>query len=337
MSKGAQTLSKLDFSDIILNEHGLFFLKGVPGMGSKLMLAKKLGPDVMQELQIIVQELMAKKVAEDCPAQRYSHANSRYRVSCEFDIMSGRTWFIRRMASHTPLLRDLTVKPAYVIDWLRSPQMGRGLCLFAGSQACGKTTLASATVAERLYTYGGHCVTFEAPAEMPLSGAYGDFGYCWQTEIPTEQDLPSYIVRAHVFASPDIIYIGEIKSSTAAVEALRIALGSPRQVVVATIHGIDLVSALKRLLDWTMAAEGANAATNLAMSLSTIVMLELKAGPDGKRFQEVPECLFVPFDDKATMSNSIRAQIRDGHLENLRNSIGQMRVKLDRTGLQGLY
>lgn len=332
---GARRLLAKPFSDLILCRHGPFFAKGIPGTGPGLLDLSCLGSEVVEELALMAQELDERGVGRQKAAERYTRHGVRYRVSAEEDIRAGSTWFLRRMPESVPALESLDLRPSFVRDWLMGSDMGSGLCLFAGAQASGKTTLASAATAWRLARFGGHCVTFEAPAEMPLAGPHGPRGYCWQTEIAGEEDLPRHLVRAHMFASPDIIYVGEIKTATAAVEALRMALGSPRQVLVATIHGTDVVSALRRLLDWAVHGEGASAAGDLAMTLSTILLLDLKADGSGRRWLEVPQCLLVPRQG-CPLAPAIRAQLAGGDLAGLAETMARQRARLERAGLQGL-
>ena len=61
---------------------------------------------------------------------------------------------------------------------------------------------------------------------------------------------------------PDIIYIGEIRNKYAASEALRVSLGSDDQIVVATIHGLDVPAALDRLATFAREIDGEVATSN---------------------------------------------------------------------------
>jgi len=312
-------LKDLEFSDLLLTENGEGRLRGVPGKGVSICSLPADCADEAKALPgILANQWLQKK---DATAIRYIHDGVVYRVSRAADVMSGQCWFLRKMPTTVPQIEDLGVPP-HIAKWLVDPQNNHGLVLFSGSQGSGKTTLASALLKTRLMMYGGLAVTFESPAEMPLSGYYGDIGQCIQTEVTSESDLPMMIQRAHTFAQPNIIFIGEIKSAVAAMEALRAALGSREQMVVATIHGVDIVSALQRLMLWGQELEGANAAMNLSMTLSTIVQLVLDSEGSQKQLR-IPEFLLVPFTGE--FSTSVRTKIRTGAMEGLKGEITRNR------------
>jgi twitching motility protein PilT len=183
----------------------------------------------------------------------------------------------------------------------------QGLVIFSGAQSSGKTTTASSYTKERLVMFGGHGVTFENPVEQPLNGLCGTHGWCFQTEISGEEELAAHIEMAHRLSAPNIIFIGEIRTRHAAVEALRIALGSDQQLVVVTVHGLDVASALERLVTWAREIDGENACQNLAASLLAVVHQRI-AEVNGKRLLHTPEFLLVPFTEE---SKAIRAKVRE--------------------------
>jgi twitching motility protein PilT len=183
--------------------------------------------------------------------------------------------------------------------------------LFSGAQASGKTTSAAAYIAARLALYGGHCVTYEHPVEMPLAGPHGDSGWCYQREIASEADLPAHIERTHRYGSPDIILIGEIRTQYAAAEALRVALGSRRQIVVATIHGQDVISALSRLLTWARSSYGDVACQNLSEVLTAIIHQDI-VFTAGEPLLKVPESLLLPYTRRK--ENSACVKLWQGNL-----------------------
>ena len=319
-------LKEIPFSDLILSD-GRGMLKGVPGFGSRLMNIDD--PEILSALGNLPNELQDKMLQrKQMAAIRHEFQGILFRV-CYADDVTSRAWFLRRIAERVPDLEELGV-PEHILKYMLSPKRNRGLYLFTGAQTSGKTTLASSLIATRLKLYGGLCVTFESPAEMPLHGQYGDFGRCIQTEIDTEDELPNRIMRAHTYASPDIIFIGEIKTAVSAVEALRIALGSNNQMVVATVHGISLEAALQRLLNWSRENEGDNAALNLSMSLSAVVHMALTQSEDGGKKLDLPQFLLIPF--KGDFSDQVRARLKTGQLTGLADDIQRQRALILRYG-----
>ncbi|MEG2005630.1 MAG: type II secretion system protein E, partial [Bilophila sp.] len=147
--------------------------------------------------------------------------------------------------------------------------------------------------------------------------------YCFQSEILSEQELAVQIERAHRYASPNLIFIGEIRTRFAALEVLRVALGSSQQLVVATIHGLDIITALERLLNWARELDG-NAAQNLANSLLAVIHQELHLD-NGKRVLRIPQFLLVPFSESA---KAIRSKIREGQLHSLGDDMREQRNRI---------
>ena len=265
-------LADLDFSDLVLEPDGSAKFK--KGAGSH---SCGLPDEYRKETNALREELenVARRLDASKTTFRHTHNGARYRVALMTNIDDRIIWFLRRQPGEVPpfFRRGL---PRYLENWLMAPEQRQGLVLFSGAQSSGKTTMAGTYIAERLKSYGGHAVTFENPAELPLNGNWGDHGHCYQSEISDESELPRHIVQAHRLASPNIIFIGEIRTKYTALESLRVALGSSHQLVVATIHGLDVTSALARLMLWAQELDGMNAYQNLSTTLLAVVHLELK-------------------------------------------------------------
>lgn len=321
------------FSDIILLPHDVGRLKGCPDTDQKLV---PIPADCLDEVRALrralPEEFMRKRVS---PLQQSSeqaevmldeesrgrsihivHEGIHYRAAATLDVSNNVTFFLRRLPKQVPAMEKLGLPP-HLVDWLIKPKTLQGLVLITGAQASGKTTTAAALVAARLARWGGHGLTLECPAEMPLGGAWGEFGFCVQTEIGSEHELAKQIECAHRFSSPNVILIGEIRTKVAAAEALRVAMGSSRQVVIATAFGLNLFTALAGLLKGAKEIDGASAAHNLASCLLCVIHQDLKSTESGK-ILSVPQHLLVPF---STEGGTIRAKIREGHLMSLQDDI----------------
>lgn len=336
-------LSGLSFSDLILLPDGRGLLKGVPGQDQQLVPVPETD---LEELNGLPKALLDSfrlrselECSQDGPGTRrhpdtirFRHCGVSYRVAAYDNIDNGRTWFLRRLADKVPAL-DAIGLPPQIVQWLLAKEQSQGLVLFSGAQASGKTTSAAALIHSRLALHGGHGVTFENPVEMPLAGKHGENGHCFQTDMTSESELAAHIERAHRYASPNIVFIGEIRSKYAATEALRVSLGSSQQMVVATIHGLDVGAALERLLTWARELEGDAAWQNLASSLLAVIHQELATGDDGKRVLRCPEFLLVPFKQS---SNGLRAKLRDGQLTYLRDEMREQRNRIQYKGINDI-
>lgn len=318
-------LAELQFSDLLLFPDGTARLKGCPDAGPQLV---PVPPDCVSEIA----NLPALLARQDQLAMRYQHNGITYRVARIDDVDGQRIWFLRRLADAVPQFESLGILPV-LSSWLLGAEQRQGLVLFSGPQASGKTTAASSFVARRMCLFGGHAVTFENPAELPLAGSWGAYGYCFQTEIGSESELAQEIERAHRYASPDIIFIGEIRTRHAALEALRVALGSSRQLVVATIHGQDVVTALDRLAAWARELDGDNACQNLADALLAVIHLSLESDGEGNRKLSSPQFLLLPFRDD---TKGIRAKLRDGKFHTLADDMRELKARIANKGEQGI-
>lgn len=322
------TLSSLNFSDLLLLSEKRAYLKGTSDYDQQLVAAP---PDCEEELGGLLRVVEAAYAKIDpMDSTRVSFGGVSYRVAGNEGVM-GKTWFLRRLPEQVPDFNSLGL-PEPITAWLLSPERQKGLFLFSGPQSSGKTTSAAAFVAAKLALQGGHAITFENPVEMPLEGRHGEHGYCFQTQIQSEAELSRHIERSHRYASPNIVYVGEIRTKHAASEALRVSLGSSRQMVVATIHGLDVITALDRLMTYARELDGEVACQNTAQALLGVVYQEL-IGDDvtsGRRTLRVPQFLLTPFTEK---SKSIRAKLREGNLIGLENDIREQRGRIRFMGL----
>lgn len=334
------SLAEYDFSDLILLPDGRAFFKGTPEGDQQVVSVPEYTDDAVEEQEEVATllPLVERKFEEtrttDDPflgCVRIRHQGVSYRAAGHIGI-EGRAYFLRRLAETVPDFSSLLL-PMGVDNWLLEAENSKGLILFCGPQGSGKTTSAGSFVASRLRRHGGHSVSFENPVEMPLAGPHGVHGFCFQTEIREEAELGRHIERAHRFASPNIILIGEIRSTFTASEALRVSLGSSQQLVVATLHGLDITTALDRLLGWARESDGDMACQNLAHSLLAIVYQELTS-TNGKRTLNVPQFLLIPFTDG---SKGIRAKLRECRLLSLEDDIREQRNRIKLQGIDGAF
>lgn len=337
------SLAAQEFSDLLLFPEACY-LKGCPGEGQKLIAVPD---DCREEIARLVQrlpeEFMRKRVdplslddgilpsEASGPAPeaargrsiRMEHEGLRYRVAAAQNVNGELSYFLRRLPETVPPLESLGL-PDYLLKWLMEPPTMQGLVLISGAQCCGKTTTASSLAVGRLARHGGHGLTLECPAELPVGGAWGEYGFCLQTEINSERELARQIEYAHRFSSPNVILIGEIRTKYAAVEALRIAQGSNRQVVIATVFGLDLLTALGTFLRGAKELDGESAGDKLANCLLCAIHQDLHSTEKGYVLR-VPDFLLCPFTEDG---DTIRRKIREGTLKALADDIKQQKNRV---------
>lgn len=146
---------------------------------------------------------------------------------------------LRILNDHALLHVEELTRDRDVQEWLRLvTKHHTGLVVFSGPTGSGKTT----TLYTLLDTAEGKKIfTLEDPIEVVHEGYM-------QLQINEKQHL-SYAdgIKQLMRHDPDIVMIGEIRDSEAAVMAVRCALTG--HLVVTSLHAQDCVSAILRLLD----------------------------------------------------------------------------------------
>lgn len=164
------------------------------------------------------------------------------RISLRFAIMAGyhqSSGVLRILNDHSGLsINDLSFDPDTVQYLSHITDHTSGLVVFSGPTGSGKTT--------SLYTIldavnGRKIYTLEDPVEVVHERYI-------QLQVNEKQHM-SYAegIRQLMRHDPDIIMIGEIRDSEAAMMAVRCALTG--HLVVTSLHAQDCVSAILRLLE----------------------------------------------------------------------------------------
>jgi len=300
-------LKNLEFSDLIVGGQGAF-LKGCPGRPE---LCGVQDADQKSEINEIWNDLQQKQENEFL----YCKDGIQYRVA-RMKTVDG-TWFtLRKGMQKLPSLAELGL-PKPIIDTILDSEYSHGLLLFSGEMGSGKTTSASAYVGDKLCSSGGHAVTLEDPPELPLQGAHGA-GVCFQQEVKDKQ-FAEAVVSAMRYASPKIIFLGELRESASVSEALRAAING--HIIVATIHAAGIIETLDRLRALAKQRDGDAANNLLASGLFGIIHQRLVEQKEKKKLKT--KVLFA----KKSIS-SIRSKIREGQIHQLNTEIQQQQNEL---------
>ena len=251
------------------------------------------------------------------------HDGVRYRVS--IIRAQSQPWFVMRRA-----IRDVPALTTFeglqiLEDPLLEAATRPGLIIATGQTGSGKTTFLSALLRHVLERHGGVAVTIEDPPELHLEGQYPK-GRCFQLFVP-EPDFPIGLRRA-LRHRPRYILVGEIRSQPAAVAALQASITG--HAVLTTIHGGSVTQALMNLV--AMAAPNGRtemAWQRLAEALQGVV--HLQRIPDRKAPRA--QMLLLP---GVASEEAIRARIRAGQLEGLRDEMEQSLARARRGLLPGL-
>jgi len=300
MTSGCPTLRSLAFSDLLLGERQGPLVKGLCPSGGG---SSPLGP-LPSSFHAEARQIQAALASQSKDEFAYVHDGIRYRVS-RIVTVDGIWYCLRRGPATIESLEGLGIS-AVIRQRLCSAEMHHGLVVFSGAMRSGKTTTASALVAERLRLFGGHAVALESPPEHPLQGPHGH-GFCLQKEV--EGDLENAIVATLRYGAPEIIFLGELRSSGEVAQALRAAING--HLVITTFHAAGVQETIRRLLALGRTHEPL-AQELLADGLRCVVHQNLQ----GKSLR-----LQFLFLDGSRIGQAATAKIREGE-------IGQMATEI---------
>lgn len=240
----------------------------------------------------------------------FVHDTISYRGSY-LKSQKGTVFVLRKLPSTVPNLEDLCLQDS-VISAVMNEEL-TGLVLIAGAYGNGKTTTASAIVKARLQKFGGVAVTIEEPTEMPLEGSHGN-GLCYQTSVENGDWYES--MRKTARYAPDIIYLGELRDSETAREALRASINGV--YVIATIHADDVTSAIERLHSLCLGHTGGKEETGSLLANGLACVLHQKLLAEGGQRVPSVECLRVK---EAENSPTVKTLIKQHEFSRIQSEI----------------
>lgn len=251
--------------------------------------------------------------------------NGRVYRGHRIESISGRFYSLRKVPQFIPELDKLGIDRGIVKMLLHPRLSAGGLVLIAGETGQGKSTTCASFLKARMEKYSSFCLTLENPPEFPLHGAHG-MGMCIQTEVPVGK-FPEALrgaMRCYPTQGNSILLLGEARDPETAGEALRIAMNG--HLVVTTIHGGDITSAMKRMMAMAVASPGMGeieAKSVLSSAFRLVVNQRLRTGRNGEKKLET-QALFSPGG-----SSPVANKIREGRLEGLGTEIQQQQMLLE--------
>lgn len=323
----------LEFSDLYVTEQpGLCWYKRTPDSLTVIPVPDPMKDELEQLYGILCAQ--SKSLGTEFSIAwppRPAAGTSREKMRCKLMTLGSRkmVFVCRRFNLIASNMSQLGVPNAFVKQ-LTSPKLKDGLVIFMGKAGSGKTTTASAFTMERLALHGGVCWTVENPIEIQMEGKHGN-GWCYQTQVSSDEGIGPAI-RDMLRASPNIIYIGELRDSLAVQEA--ITAGISGHLVVATFHSSDLINGLVRL---SMLAKDEMISAALADSLRAAVHLSLHihdpnreppqgSEPKSRGTGTPPRVLSVePLWMTGESSDALKSIIRDKSFHMLKSEVDKQR------------
>lgn len=305
-------LKDLKFKDIYLGK-SRSLLSGVPNTKDPVPAPDTAVGD-LASLRLLCEEIQKATAREEFPVRS---GNVSYRASV-METLSDSVFVLRRMPETVPRPEELSIHPGYV-EMLTRPGLS-GLIVVAGPFGQGKTTTASSVMAARLSKFGGVGVTIEDPPEMPLEGDHGE-GVCYQTWV--ERGEFGEACRKAARWAPSIIFIGEIRESEAAAEALRASING--RLVFCTIHADSVPMAIERIYSLAVGAIGNpdDAAGLLGNGLLSVMHQRLEGEPRKPKV----EFLWLGDPDAAGVRNMIRQRKFDQVSNEVKLQLNRMVVR----------
>jgi len=152
-----------------------------------------------------------------------------------------------------------------------------GLFLFVGSTSAGKSTSMASLIQYRNQRHAGHMLTIEDPIEFTFRHDKSIIG---QREVGFDTLSYENAMREAMREAPDVIMVGEIRSS-ATVEAA-MGFADTGHLVISTLHATNTIQALERLTYLLPSDQKSRVLMDLSLNLSAIVAQRLIKGSDGR-------------------------------------------------------
>ena len=236
--------------------------------------------------------------------------------------IDGEGYFLRRLKLPVPNINTLGF-PDATLATLKSLGKSRGgLILISGATGSGKSTSIYSLLTEYASVYGDVVISIEDPPELPVQGSYNNRGIWYQVDaVQAGGYLPAMIAAMRY--NPRYIFLGEIRSSETAREAIRAAVNG--HLVMSTIHGNSIQGAIFALQQIALGSE-----TDLGLvrsilgdGLLAVLHQELSFTSLGTRRLK-SELLYVGGVP------SMVSKIRSGKLELLSNEIEAQKIMLSK-------
>lgn len=306
------------------------------GRPALLRINGKLQPMQMAALSAAQVEDLARQILSERQLQSFELKNeidtaynwegvARFRANI-FRQKSTLSMVMRIIPANIPSLADLDVPDIYN----KIATSERGLVLVTGSTGSGKSTSLAAMINEINEHSAEHIVTVEDPIEFVHPDKQSSV--C-QREVGLDTETFSSALRYLLRQDPDVILIGEMRDT----ETVRAAVSAAEtgHMVFSTLHTMDTVQTLDRILDFFPADQQAQIRQQLAVALKAVICQRLVMRADGTGRIPAAEVMVVTPVIKAMILENrfknIGQYIKDGEQSGMM-TFDQCLVKLMRAG-----
>ena len=180
---------------------------------------------------------------------------------------------LRSIANHIPTMEELKL-PEVLKDLSMTK---RGLILFVGGTSTGKSTSLASMIDYRNEHAAGHIITVEDPIEYIH---HHKKSIVTQREVGLDTESFEVALKNTLRQAPDVILMGEIRSSETMAYAL--AFAETGHLCLATLHANNANQALDRIISFFGPEHHNQIWMDLSLNLKAIVAQQLLPTTDGK-------------------------------------------------------
>ena len=182
-----------------------------------------------------------------------------------------------------------------------------GLFLFVGSTGAGKSTSMASLIQYRNQRDAGHILTIEDPIEFTYRHDKSIIG---QREVGFDTHSYENAMREAMREAPDVIMVGEIRSTTTVEAAMGFA--DTGHLVISTLHATNSIQALERLIYLLPLEQKERVLMDLSLNLNAIIAQRLIPSLDGRYALATEVLVNSPFSAEV---------IRKGRMSELKDII----------------
>jgi twitching motility protein PilT len=184
----------------------------------------------------------------------------------------------------------------------------RGLILVTGATGSGKSTSLAAMINYINNNRQGHIITVEDPMEYVHEDKQ-----CSVSQREVGIDTENFVVALKYVLrqDPDVILIGEMRDSETVAAAITAA--ETGHLVLSTLHTIDTIQSIERMMDFFPATQQNQVRMQLANTLEGVISLRLLPKADG--VGRVPACEIM------VGTPAIRGLLTEGKIKQIRDLI----------------
>jgi twitching motility protein PilT len=221
------------------------------------------------------------------PADRQHHLETQKELDFAYSIPGGgrfRVNVFRQRGSFSVVMRRVRLGGASFNELGLPPvvrqlsEAPRGLVLVTGPTGAGKTTTLAAMIEHINRTKALHILTIEDPIEVLHPHRTSSVN---QRELGVDVDSYVHAMRAAMRQDPDVILIGEMRDTETVAAAL--AAAETGHLVLSTLHTMDAVETVNRIVDFFPPFQQHQIRVSLASVLRGVICQRLVARVGGGR------------------------------------------------------